>query len=177
MTWRARLATELFGPAAQPLDRRLALAAGFTGAAAATALAPSSPPLHLFALALTALIAFDLFGGLWSNARTKAWRGHRRSCREKTAFAALHPHPFLLAVFLPGYRLLDAGYIWVGTTAGVAIVASLPPSWRLAAALSLSLLSASILLPLMPEPRLAWIPLALLLKLVVAFAARPDGDQ
>lgn len=165
----------LFGPTATRTDRGSALAAALMGAVLALALTfRVEPSLDAFAAVVTALVAFDLFGGLWSNAQGQAWRGVRRSRREMVRFAALHPHAFVLAWVLADYRMIDAVLLWATTTLGVAAVAAVPPGRRSALALTVCGAGVGLLVWINGSPALAWLPGACLLKLVAAYAARPD---
>lgn len=175
MGWSSRASAALFGPAATRTDRAGVLAAALAGAVLALALTVrAEPSLDAFAAAVAALVAFDLFGGLWSNAQGQAWRGVRRSRREIVGFAALHPHAFVLAWILAEYRLIDAVLLWATTTLGVAAVAAVAPARRPALALTICAAGVGLLVWINGSPALAWLPAACLLKLVAAYAARPD---
>jgi hypothetical protein len=169
-TWAA-----LFGPAATRTDGGSALAAALMGAVLALALTfQAEPSLDAFAATVTALVAFDLFGGLWSNAQGHAWRGVRRSRRGMGLFAALHPHAFVIAWALAEYRMIDAVLLWATATLGVAAVAAVAPGRRSALALTVCGAGVGLLVWINGSPALAWLPAACLLKLVAAYAARPD---
>ncbi len=175
MRWSSRASAALFGPTATPTDRAGALAAAIGGAVLALALTfRVEPSLDAFAAAVITLVAFDLFGGLWSNAQDQAWRGVRRSRREIVGFAASHPHAFVLAWILAEYRMIDAVLLWATTTLGVAAVAAAGPGRRSALALSVCAAGVGLLVWINGSPALAWLPAACLLKLVAAYAARPD---
>jgi len=175
MRWSSRASAALFGPAATRTDRAGVLAAAITGAVLALALTfRAEPSLDAFAAAVTSLVAFDLFGGLWSNAQDQAWRGVRRSRRGMGLFAASHPHAFVLAWVLAEYRLIDALLLWATTILGVAAVTAAAPGRRSALALTICAAGVGLLVWINGSPALAWLPAACLLKLVAAYAARPD---
>lgn len=175
MGWRARASGEVFGPAATSGDRWRALAAATLGAAAAVVLTCATEPgLQPLPLIVVAVVAFDLFGGLWSNAIVAAWTGARRSRLWRIRFVALHPHAFLLAWAMTTYDVLDAAATWIWAAAGSAIVVALPSPQRPAAALWLCALGVAVLTFLGQELTTSWVAAAYLLKLLAAFAARPD---
>ena len=175
MSLSSRASTVLFGPTATRTERDSTLAAALMGAVLALALTfRAEPSLGAFAALVTALVAFDLFGGLWSNAQGQAWRGVRRSRREMVLFAALHPHAFVLAWVLAEYRMIDAVLLWATTTLGVVAVAAAAPGRRSALALTVCGAGIGLLVCINGSPALAWLPAACLLKLVVAYAARAD---
>lgn len=175
MDWRARAAAELFGPTATPGDRWRTLAAATLGAATAAALTYATEPgIRPLPLIVVAVVAFDLFGGLWSNANVAAWAGLRRSQLGRVLFVALHPHAFILAWAVTGYDVLDAAATWFWAAAGSVIVVALPSPQRPAAALWLSALGIGVLTFLSGQTTTSWVAAAYLLKLLAAFAARPD---
>lgn len=175
MDWRARAADELFGPAATPGDQWRTLAAATLGAATAAALTYATEPgIRPLWLIVVAVVAFDLFGGLWSNAIVSAWAGVRRSRLWRILFVALHPHAFVLAWAVTGYDVLDAAATWFWAAAGSAIVVALPSPQRPAAAMWLCALGIGVLTFLSGQATTSWVAAAYLLKLLAAFAARPD---
>ena len=175
MDWRARALEELFGSVASPRDRTLTLAAATFGAAAAAAMTYSAEPdIKPLPLLVVTVVAFDLFGGLWSNATVAAWAGVRRSRLWRILFVALHPHTFFLAWAMTGYGVLDAAATWLWAAAGSAIVVALPSPQRPAAALWLCALGIGVLTFLSGQATTSWVAAAYLLKLLASFAARPD---
>lgn len=175
MDWRARASDELFGPVASARDRTRTLAAATLGAATATALAYwADPDIKLLPLLAVTVVAFDLFGGLWSNAMVAAWAGVRRSRLWRVLFVAFHPHAFVLAWAMTGYGVLDAAATWAWAAVGAAIVVALPSPQRPAAALWLSAIGIGVLALVNGQATTCWVAAAYLLKLLVAFAARPD---
>ena len=176
MSWAGGIEHELFGPQASALDRGLTLLAATLGGIAAVLISFGGGPALSLATAIVFVAAFDLFGGLWSNAQPHAWRGVRRSWFWKVRFTALHPHPFVLAWAIEDYRLSDAGLLWGAAVLGTAAVAGLPGPYRHAAALFICAVFTGVLAAVTGSPLLVWLPAACLLKLVAAFAARPDSD-
>lgn len=178
MGGRARVFDELFGAAATPGDRWRALAVASFGAAAAAALTiGAQSDIRPIALLVVAVVAFDLFGGLWSNAIAGVWTGRPRSLLWRILFVSLHPHAFVLAWAISAYDVLDAAGTWAWAIAGSAIVIALPSPHRLAAALILCALGIGVLDVLDGHAATSWAPAAYLLKLLVAFAARPDSSS
>lgn len=176
MSWARAIEQELFGPQASAADRGLALLAATLGGIAAVLLSFGGGPALSLATVIVFVAAFDLFGGLWSNAQLHAWRGVRRSWFWKVRFTALHPHAFVLAWAIEDYRLTDAGLLWGAAILGTAAAAGLPAPYRHAAALFICAVFTGVLAAVNGSPLLVWLPAACLLKLVAAFAARPDGD-
>lgn len=178
MDWRARAAEELFGPAATPGDHWRTLTAATLGAATAAAMTYATEPgIGPLPLIVVAVVAFDLFGGLWSNAIVAAWAGVRRSRLWRVLFVALHPHAFILAWAMTGYDVVDAAATWLWAAAGSAIVVALPSPQRPAAALWLCALGIGVLTFLSGQATTSWVAAAYLLKLLASFAARPDPTK
>lgn len=174
MSWAHRAASELFGPNASATDRIMTVSAAAVGAALGVMFTfQGAPPLAL-STALVFIVAFDLFGGLWSNAQSRAWRGVRRRWLWKVGFAALHPHAFAIAWAARDYSLLDAFLLWGWAVTGTTVVAALPAPRRLTAALFVCAVGAGALVAVNGSAALAWLPAVYLLKLVAAFAARSD---
>lgn len=173
---RSWMSQELFGPRASRRDRAATLVAATLGAAVATYLLllaePATDRLRLFVIAA---VAFDLFGGLWSNSQSHAWAGVRRSWRWKVAFVGLHPHAFIMAWATTAFSPVDALLVWAFTTGAAALVAGLPNLRRLSCAIFLSALGIGLFAQEATSIALAWFVAAYLLKLVVAFAARSDA--
>ncbi len=178
MDWGARAAEQLFGPAGSKAHRRRSLAAASLGAAVAVALTyTDEPAIRLLPLIVVAAVAFDLFGGLWSNAVLAAWAEARRSRLWRIRFVALHPHAFVLAWAMADYDLVTAAATWACAVASAAVVVALPSSERSAAALFLCAAGVGVLTVLSGQAATAWVAAAYLLKLVASFAARPDPSS
>ncbi|NUT40077.1 MAG: hypothetical protein HOV86_08790 [Thermoactinospora sp.] len=171
---RISLTDRLVAPGATRGEVALSFGVAFAGAAVATVLAvrASLPPL---AVALIALVAFDLYGGAVVNATTSAKRWfHRpgRTARHHLLFVAVHVQPFLLAWAVPGVTWRAAATIYLITLAAALIIEFTPASLKRPAAFAAAALALA-LLPALPAA-LSWFGPLLLIKLLLAHLLPED---
>jgi hypothetical protein len=168
----------LVGPGATRAETAGTIAAGVVGAAVATWRAVAVDA-DLLAVAVAALVALDVVGGVWANATetTRSWY-HRpgSSGRSQLRFAGLHVHPFVLAALFAGLSWGSASILYVGVLAATAVIVTAPRalanSIALVAVLAL-LVGVAVLDGAVPG--LEWFPAAYLLKLLAGHAVPPRG--
>ncbi|GCE45227.1 hypothetical protein EI42_03202 [Thermosporothrix hazakensis] len=114
----------IIGPDARPEETWLTLlwSALFSVIILSIALL-SHAPWNLFQYLFVALVAFDIGGGICAtstNAAKRWWHRPGQGFRQHLTFLALHIHPFLLALFLPGFS-----WVLAGLTYGYVLLASI----------------------------------------------------
>ncbi|WP_030560018.1 hypothetical protein [Streptomyces aureocirculatus] len=168
----------LIGPGARPAERVVGYATGVLGGVLAGAGAVgagwSSP-----AVAVVAVVAFDLFGGAAVNATSVAKRHfHRpgRTARHHLGFVAVHVQPFLLALVVPGFGWGTAAVVYaLALTAALAVTRTPagPQRRPLAFAVTVLAIAAATLVSTVPD-ELAWFTPVLLIKLLLAHLLPED---
>ncbi len=163
----------LVGPGASGLEN--AGSAAFAAVGACIGLTAASRDWGLLKRATAALMAADLFGGVWANATPSAVRwyhGRGQGVREMVAFSALHLHPFLVSAF---YREHDRGFALGNYTyllLATATTAGTPPPYRRAVALALCCVAVWLDTAVWrPPPGLGWFAPAYYIKLLASHAA------
>ncbi len=164
----------LLGPGASPAETTLALGSGALAALLLPlpALRPDVPwsPVQV---AVAAVLAFDLFGGVAVNASAPARRYYHRPGRNPShhlGFVALHSVHVAVVAWL--FRDSDWGYaagVSAGLLACAALVVKSPPYLRRPVAM-LSLAAALVMAPVaVPTAGLDWFVPVLFLKLLVCY--------
>ncbi|GAA5049286.1 hypothetical protein HNP84_004310 [Thermocatellispora tengchongensis] len=124
------------------------------------------------AVALVAVIAFDLFGGAVANViPAVSRRFHRpgRTRRHHAAFVAVHVHPFLIALAVPGFGWGQAAAVYAMTLAAALAVLAAPAHLRRPVAFALTVLACAVCVTVLAIPAaLAWFAPILLTKLLLA---------
>lgn len=187
--WRppAAPADPLFGSGATRTERALALGAGAVGTAIVigAALVTVGDRWWVIHYVLVALVALDVLGGVVANALNSAKRDHHgppadpsaragRIARSPVAFSALHVQPIVLAIAVPPHAWWW-GLLWyVVVLLAVVVVVNVPQYLARPVSYAVAML-AVVSLPVVPAPEgLEWLPLALVLKLVMAHAVREE---
>jgi hypothetical protein len=165
----------LVGPGATRGENLTTLGAGLAGVVLAVALAPGE--WAAWKVALAAVLAFDLVGGIAANAGAPAQRWYHRpgtSAREHLAFAAAHG--LQLAAVALAFRDGDVAYALAGYAillAAVALVLAAPQHLRRAAALCGVLAGVVALDGIFGAAAgLEWFAVAFYVKLLAAHANR-----
>ncbi|GAB3209460.1 hypothetical protein ACQEU5_21000 [Marinactinospora thermotolerans] len=121
-------------------------------------------------LAVTALLAVDLYGGAVANATRAAkrhWHRPGRTARHHLAFVAAHLHPFVLAWAVPGVGWATATLVYGMIVAGALAVLIAPPALRRPVAFAAAVLVPVAVAALAPPPaELAWFAPVLAVKLL-----------
>lgn len=135
---------------------------------------------------VAAILAFDLVGGVVANGLNSAKREHFGtdahegrwlSClvRRPVAFAALHVQPILAGLLFPGGPWWWGVAWYLTVLLGVVAVRRSPLYLRRPVALAVCA-AAAIAAPVVPAPvGLAWLPVILTLKLVLAHAVDEEA--
>lgn len=168
-----------FGIDPTPGERALAHLAGAFGVAAALAIGLDAN-WTWWRLLVAAVIAYDLAGGVVAGGLDSAKRFYHgplpvrptrlnRFLHDEIGFAAVHVQPVVVGLlFGAAWWWGPLWYAWA--LAGVVLVARAPRRLARPVAL-LAVLTGAMLAPSIPAPDgLAWLPVVLLVKLVVAHA-------
>jgi hypothetical protein len=140
--------------------------------------------LPALALAVVAVVAFDLFGGAVVNATAAAKRrfhGPGRGPRRHLGFVVAHVQPFALALVVPGFGWTVAAAIYGLVVAGAVVVLAASPWLRRPVAFAATTLASAVALTVVTVPAaLAWFAPVLLVKLLLGHLlpeqAGPRGD-
>ncbi len=187
--WRppAAPADALFGSGATRAERALALGAGAIGTAIviSAAIMTVGDRWWVIHYVLVAIVALDVLGGVVANALSSAKRDHHgppadpssrsgRISRSPALFTALHVQPIIVAVVVPPHSWWW-GVLWYAVMLlAVVVVVRVPQYLARPASYAIAMLVV-VSLPFVPAPEgLAWLPLALVLKLVMAHAVREE---
>jgi hypothetical protein len=137
-------------------------------------------------LAVAALFALDIGGGVSANASNPAKRWFHRpgqGSREHFGFALVHLHPFVLALLFPGFGWRTAMVVYVYLLVASAVILVVPPYVKRPVAFVLycvALLAGLYVLGV--PPGLEWFVPLFFLKLLVAHlvpeeAYRPSREE
>jgi hypothetical protein len=133
------------GPGATRAENALILWAAFCTAAVVAYALMADPGWSALQLAVVALVAFDIGGGVPANASSSAKRWlHRpgQGFREHFGFPLVHVHPFVLALLFPDFGWATAAVIYAFLLVAAAIVLLVPPVPQTSGGLSPLLRSA-----------------------------------
>ena len=134
----------------------------------------------LLTTVVSAVVAFDLFGGAVANAVPSArrrWHGPGSSPARHLAFVGAHVQPFLLALTCRDYGIGSAAVLYGVTVVAAAVVLAAPRHLRRAVALSAASLGTGLVTVLAAPPaELAWLAPVLLVKLLLAHLL-PGADD
>ncbi|GAB4585449.1 hypothetical protein [Nocardia sp. IFM 10818] len=169
------LGDHLIAPDATRGEQLLCYGTALLGSAGAVALALRAE-LSVLAVAVIAVVAFDLCGGAVVNATASATRHfHRpgRAGRHHLTFVAIHVQPFLLALVVPDFGWLSAAALYALALLGAVFVLVVPAQLRLPA--GFAFVTLALLIPLGLPAVLAWVAPVLLIKLLLAHL-QPAGS-
>ncbi len=178
----------LFGRGATRAEQTLTLLAGAAGTAIvlAVCIIRFGDDWSLLAYVLVAIIALDVLGGIVANALNAAKRDHHgpppaddsrtnRVLRDPVLFSALHIQPIVLAIVVPPHAWWWGVGWYLATLAAVVIITRVPLSLQRPAAFAVGMLAAVVAASVVAAPPgLEWVPLAMVLKLVMAHAVREE---
>jgi hypothetical protein len=173
------VADRLVAPGAAPAELVLAFGIAFAGAALAVAqLGGTGAPA--VAVAVVAVVAFDLFGGAVVNATAAAKRRFHAtgtSPLRRFLFVAAHVQPYLLALVVPGMSWTAAAAVHgLVVLAAVAVVLA-PPGVRRPLALGAAVLVIAAVPLLVAVPAaLGWVAPVLVVKLLLGHLL-PGGEE
>ncbi|QLY31005.1 hypothetical protein H0264_00950 [Nocardia huaxiensis] len=121
------------------------------------------------AVAVIALVAFDLCGGAVVNSTSAAKRHFHRPGRTRwhhLGFVAIHVQPFLLALVVPGFGWAAAGFVYALALGGAVAVLAAPV--RLRKPVAFAWVTLAMLAPIGLPAALVWVTPVLLIKLLLA---------
>ncbi|MGY1815258.1 hypothetical protein [Blastococcus sp. SYSU D00820] len=166
-----------------PGATRSELVLTYTTASAGTVLAvvlADRAGLGVLATVVSAVVAFDLFGGAVANAvpsGSRRWHGPHSSAARHLGFVALHVQPLLLALVHRDYEVGSAALLYGATLLAAVAVLAAPPELRRAVALSAVSLGVGLFSVVAVAPAdLAWLVPVLLTKLLVAHLS-PGAEE
>jgi hypothetical protein len=161
----------LVAPGAARQELLLTYATAGAGTVLALVLADRAG-IGVLASVVSAVVAFDLFGGAVANAVPAArrrWHGPGSSPTRHLAFVGAHVQPLLLALTSRGYGVGSAALLYGVTIVAAAVVVAAPPDLRRAVALSAATLGLGLVTVVAAPPaELAWLAPVLLVKLLLA---------
>ena len=164
-------------PGATPPELALTYATALAGAVLVVSTGGVS---SLLAAAVTAVVAFDLFGGAVANAVPAArrrWHGPDSTRARHLLFVVAHVQPFLLALVRPDYGVGQAALLYGVTVLAAVAVLAAPLALRRAVAFAAAALGIGLVSVVAPAPaELAWLAPVLLVKLLLAHLL-PDTGQ
>ncbi|MFE3451722.1 hypothetical protein ACFXJ8_22640 [Nonomuraea sp. NPDC059194] len=163
------LTEHLIAPGATRGEAVLSFGTAFAGGALSVALALTAA-LPAPAVAVIAVIAFDLYGGAVVNATHAAkLRFHRRgrTARHHVGFVAVHVQPFVLAWAVPGFTWTAAAVIYASALAAALAVTAAPLPLRRPAAFAATALALVWTTAVAVPGALAWFAPVLLIKLLL----------
>ncbi|UGT56229.1 hypothetical protein [Nocardia asteroides] len=165
------LTDRLIAPGATRPEITLGFTVAACGAAGAAALAVGAQ-YPWFAVAVLAVLAFDLFGGAVVNAMGSAKRWYHRPGRtagHHLGFVAIHIQPFLLAAVVPAFSWAAAATVYVLTLAGAVVVTATPGGLRRPVAFAVTTLGLLVVTGLFAVPaEVGWFAPVLMIKLLLA---------
>jgi hypothetical protein len=162
-----------YGYDATAEERRLTLTMALIGMAVAMSLGGlSDQSWQWWQWAVVLFLAFDLIGGAAASALPAATRKNHPAGQplRPLLVAALHVHPFLLALALPSSSWVGATALWIAAVVGVAMVHAVELSLKRGFALAYCSIALAALHGLASPPGVGWFAAAYLLKIVAALA-------
>jgi len=167
---RHRFTRALVGSDPSPGELATTLACALTGTALAVG-ACLAADLPAAATAVTAVVAFDFFGGAVATSTAAAKRRYHapgRTLRHHAGFVALHLQPFALALFVPGFGWWTAAALYLLALACAAAVGLTPLPLRAPVAFCATATGSAAALLFLPVPdALAWLAPVMLVKLLL----------
>ncbi|WP_020524885.1 hypothetical protein [Catelliglobosispora koreensis] len=152
------------------------IVAGFTTAAAGGLLGLAiawRAGLSALAVAVLTVVCFDLFGGAVVNATDSAKRWYHRAGRTRVhhfAFVALHLHPFVLALVVPGFSWVAAAVTYTTVLIATVAIEFAPAALRRPVAFAVTTLGMTVVIAFLAVPAaFAWIIPVLMIKLLLAY--------
>ncbi|MEV0334960.1 hypothetical protein [Nocardia sp. NPDC050717] len=171
------LTDRLIAPGATRAEITLGFGVATCGAAGAAALAVRAQH-PWFAVAVIAVLAFDLFGGAVVNAMGSAKRWYHRPGRHAghhLAFVAIHIQPFLLAWVLPAFSWPAAATVYALPLIAAVVVTATPAPMRRPVAFAVTTLGLLAITGLLTVPaEVGWFAPVLMIKLLLAHLLPED---
>jgi hypothetical protein len=165
-----RVNAVLVAPGAGAAESALCYLTGAAGAGVAV-LGAHRAGVGVLAIAVLAVVAFDLVGGVVVNATAAAGRrfhGPGRRPAHRLGFVAAHVQPFLLALVVPGFGWTAAALSYGLALGGAVAVLTATPPLRRPLAYAITALGSVAALVAAPLPAfLAWVTPVLLVKLLL----------
>ncbi|MFI9509967.1 hypothetical protein [Nocardia sp. NPDC052566] len=167
----SKVTDRMIAPNATDGEVTLGFSAAFAGAAAAFLLAWHAD-LDLWRIVVVTVVAFDLFGGAVVNATSAAKCWYHRPGRHwphHLGFVAIHLHPFILALVVPGFGWAAAAIIYALILGGAVFVTFAPSLLQRPIAFCATAFSMVVVTSVQELPHaVAWFAPVLLLKLLLA---------